>query len=45
MKQSQSKWLAFIVTRCEECEREKRRKGIRPFEVRGKRSEVLECED
>ena len=26
LKQSQSKWLAFIVTRCEECKREKRRK-------------------
>ena len=29
LKQSQSKWLAFIVTRCEECEeceRKKRRK-------------------
>ena len=26
LKQSQSKWLAFIVTRCEECEKEKRRK-------------------
>ena len=26
LKQSQSKWLSFIVTRCEECEREKIRK-------------------
>ena len=26
LKQSQGKWLAFIVTRCEECERKKRRK-------------------
>ena len=29
LKQSQSKWLAFIVTRCEECGRKKRRKGER----------------
>ena len=45
-------WLAFTVTWCEECEREKRRKRWRNKE-RGhsaredgeKRSEVLECED